>query len=461
MSSVSLVATGFLQQAHAIAKSLGAAHLAIAEYPGVPTIDSQEFLRKKVEEVLVEGIVRGLTSHVGDSVKPVEPEPRDIVFRGTLDDVQEFFCKNLWTDGLPIMPPTLDQVEKFLRFTDYPPHHGVGVLAPENREATIWNIAVNGVMAGCRPEYMPILVAVVEAISEPEFHIEDGGSTPGWEPLVILNGPIIKDLDFNCGSGVMRVGRQPNTSVGRFLRLYMRNVAGQRISPEATDKGSISYSFNVVLAENEDVVAELGWQPFSVDRGFERGENVVTVQSVVNISQPCYSAGPTPFEHLQTIAEVIGQSMAYWTPICAHRGQFFPLLIMSPSLAEVIAAGGLTKNDVAHYLYQNVKAPAGWMENLARQAAGTSFDFCPEVEEGVISRDFCQSTDPDRLVPVFLRPEWIGIVVSGDPGRNQSRGYVQNQKQGPPISKKIELPGKWKRLLADLTLAGPRPALVL
>lgn len=448
IDSVSIVASGFVQQAHAVAKALGMENLAIAEYPGVIMIDSKEELRRKVEEVLIESVIKGLTAPIGEAVKPVEPSPRDIVFKGTLAEVHDFFHKNLWTEGLPIIPPTIDKVEQFLRFTDRPPGEVIGTLLPENREATVWNIAVNGVMAGCRPEYMPILIAIVEAIADGEFRIEDAGATPGWEPLVILNGSIIKELDFNCGSGVMRVGRQANTSVGRFLRLYMRNVAGLRIPPGATDKGCFAQTFNVVLAENEDAVAELGWEPFSVDRGFKAGENVVTVQSVISISPPTYSGGHSALNHMETIAEVIGRgTMAYWTATAVRTGRFYPLFVISPSVASVMAKSRWQKDDIRHYLYENVKAPAGLLEKLAWQAGRTSFSFRRSVEEGILSKEYYQSEDPNRMVPVFLKPEWIGVVVSGDPGRNQSRGYVQNQIQGPPISRKIELPAKWGQLV--------------
>ncbi|MFH1486164.1 MAG: hypothetical protein ABIH46_08845, partial [Chloroflexota bacterium] len=446
--SVCIATSGFAQQAHAIAEALGIANLAVTEYPGVIMMDGKEELRRKVEEVLVNNVISGLTAPRGESRKPVEPEARDIVFKGSLMEVQEFFYRNLWSDGLPILPPALAEVERFLMFTDHSPDDVLGVLLPENRQATVWNTAVNGVMAGCRPEYMPVLIAVVEAIADPEFRIEDAGSTPGWEPLIILNGPIIKELDFNCGSGVLRVGRQANTSVGRFLRLYMRNVAGLRIPPGATDKGTFGYTFNVVLAENEDAVAEIGWQPFSVDRGFRAGENLVTVQSVASMSGACNSGGDTPESHMEAIGEIIGRgTIAYRMPSAAKEGVFHPLIAMSPSVAGVIARGGWTKDDVRQWLYKNVRVPAGLFEKLARHTGKTVFSFRRYVEEGLISRDFWQSDDTDRLIPAFLKPEWTGIVVSGDPGRNQSKGYAQNQKQGPPVSKKIELPAKWKQML--------------
>lgn len=435
-------------QAHAIAKALGAENMAIAEYPGVPMIDSKEDLRRKVEEVLVDKIIKGLTTSVQQATKPVEPASRDIVFKGGFDEVQEFFYRNMWSEGLPIVPPTIDRIEKFLRFTERDRNDVIGVLLPENRQATVWNVAVNGVMAGCRPEYMPVLVAIVEAISDSDFRIEDAGSTPGWEPLVILNGPIIKELDFNCSASVMRVGRQANTSVGRFLRLYMRNVPGLRIPPGATDKGAIAYTFNVVLAENEEAVAEMGWQPFGVDRGFNAGDNVVTVQSCINISPPCYSGGSTALQHMETIAEIIGRrSMAFWTAFAAHYTKHFPLFVLGPSVAGVIAREGWSKDDIRQYLYKNVRDRAGWMESLAHQAGPSAFNFCKCVEEGTISNEFCESSDPNRMVPVFLKPEWISIVVSGDPGRNQSKGYVQNQKQGWPVSRKVNLPANWSRML--------------
>ncbi|MBI2906327.1 MAG: hypothetical protein HYX92_01585 [Chloroflexi bacterium] len=441
VQSVSIVASGFLRQAHAIAKGLGAENLPVAEYPGVPMIDSPEELRHKVQREVVENIVRGLTATAAKVAKSAEPAPRDAVFKGSLDEVQEFFLQNMWTDGLPIVPPTIDRVGEFLRFTDRSPDDVIGVLLPENREATVWNIAVNGVMAGCRPEYMPVLVAIVEAIADPEFRIEDAGSTPGWEPLIILNGPIVRELDFNYGSGAMRVGRQANTSVGRFLRLYMRNVAGLRIPPGATDKGSFAFSFNVALAENEDAVAAMGWQPFSVDRGFKAGDNVVTVMSVISISLPAYTGGNTPQEHLETLAQLIGhRAMAYKTGSAAHFGGYYPLFVLSPSVAGVIARGGWSKDAIRQWLYDKVREPAGVLETIQRGL--TSHKLCTAVEQGTLSKDFCQSTDPDRLVPVFLRPDWINIVVSGDPGRNQSKGYIQNHKQGVPISRTIRLPAE-------------------
>ena len=133
-------------------------------------------LYKKVTEILVKNIIAGFSRQVKEVAQSAEPGPRDIVFGGSLDEVQEYFHKNLWSDGLPIIPPTLDRIERFMKFTERRPDEIIGKLLPENREATVWNVAVNGVMAGCRPEYMPIFLSVVDAISDPEFRIQDAGS---------------------------------------------------------------------------------------------------------------------------------------------------------------------------------------------------------------------------------------------------------------------------------------------
>jgi hypothetical protein len=123
------------------------------------------------------------------------------------------------------MPPTREAIDEFLRYTDRDPDESLGTLLPDKRSATIWSIAVNGVMAGCRPEYMPILVALIEAMCDPKYGVEHSGNTPGADTLIILNGPIIKQLGFNYTQGALRDGFLPNTSVGRFWRLYLRNVA--------------------------------------------------------------------------------------------------------------------------------------------------------------------------------------------------------------------------------------------
>jgi len=458
VASVSVISSGFLKQAAVIARSLGLPDMAIAEYPGVPMNDSDDEFRRKVEQDIYPRIVDGLMKQSRSTATAVAPEPgpRDIVFAGTLDEVHDYFQSRNWSDGLPILPPTLARVERFLRFTTREADEVIGSLPLAHRKATVWNVAVNGAMAGCRPEYMPILLAAAEAMSDPQFKIEDAGSTPGWEPLLTLGGPLISQLHFNYGQGLLRVGRQANTSVGRFVRLMLRNVAGHTHAPEGTDKGSIGMSFNVALAENEEACAQIGWPTYAEDRGFAAGDNIVTLQSVVAVSPPTYTGSDDPLQHAALLADVIGdKTCGYWGAISLVYCNCHPLIVMGPAIAKVFADAGWTKDMLRRYFHEHVKFPVSRVERYVWYCGQTGFNVDRYVREGLLPAAYGESDDPERLVPVFQRPEWIQIVVAGDWGRNQSKGYVNNHLQGVPTSREVMLPPNWDALLAASAPAAP------
>ena len=445
--TASIIGSAFLKQGEVVSKGLGVP-LAMGVYPGSPMLDGDEVLRAKVEESLAPGLLRGLTGAAPEEV-PSEAEvaPGVIAFSGTLDEVEEHFHRKLWTDGLPIVPPTRERVDAFLAFTDRAPDEVLAVVPQEGREATIHSIAVNGVMAGCRPEYMPILVAVIEAMVDPQFRIQDCGSTPGWEPVVIVSGDIIKALDFNSGQGVMRVGRQANTSVGRFVRMYLRNICGYRIPPGAGDKGSIGQSFMVAMAEDEGTASEIGWTTYGQDRGFALGENVVTVHSVVVITSPMYSAGDRAVEHVQQWVDIMGQSFTYWAHTGFKTGVWNPLIIAGPTVAKIIASEW-SKDEVRKYLYDRILVTAERATHYARMTSTPTFSLERLVKDGILPASYAESDDPQRLLNVIIDPSMIEILVAGDPGRNQSRAYMGNHIQGPPTSRRVALPSRWKELLA-------------
>ncbi len=445
--SVSIIGSGFLKQAEVIVKGLGVP-LAMGVYPGAPMVDSEVELKRKVEETLAPGLLRGLTGDAPTTADTgAEPAPGQVVLSGTYDEVQEYFHRQLWTDGLPIVPPTRERVNAFLAFTAREPDDVIRAVPQEGREASIHSIAVTGVMAGCRPEYMPLLIAVIEAMCDPGFRIEDCGSTPGWEPVVIVNGPIVKQLDFNSGQGMMRVGRQANSSVGRFVRMYLRNICGYRIPPGAGDKGSIAQSFLVAMAEDEETARAIGWPTYAEDRGFKRGENVVTVQSVVAITSPIYSAGDRAVDHVQQWAEVIGGSFTYWAHTGYKTGLWSPLIVAGPSIAQVIAREW-SKDQVRQYLFDHIKVTAERATHYARMTSTPTFSFDSLVQEGILPARYAASNDPQRLLDVIIEPAMVGILVAGDPGRNQSRAYMSNHVQGPPMSRRIELPKDFAARLA-------------
>lgn len=439
--AIALVASGFMRQARAIGRSLGVDHVWIAEYPGVIPSDSDELFADKVQNAVVPSIFQGVDRLIAGvktstTTADAEPAPRDIVASGTLGAIQDHFDERLWTDGLPIVPPTIDAVEGFLRFTDRDPSDVLGIALPALREATVWSVAVNGVMAGCRPEMMPILVGVVEVLCDPRWRLEDAGCTPGWEPLVTVSGPLVEALGFNSGAGLMRVGNRMNTSLGRFTRLYMRNVAGLLTEPGDTDKAAIGRTFNVAIAES-DAGTPASWTPDRVEAGFALEETAVSVQSCVGISGPAYTGGD-PARQLAVLQRFAEETIGGWgfTHILYHASS--TLLLMSPSVAASFAAADYNKDDIRNHLAESVRLPAGHLEEFGTMTRGERLSFAEHVAAGRLPAHVAESTDPDRMLRVIADPSEIRIIVAGDPGRNQNRFYTNNHAQGLPLYRKVE-----------------------
>jgi hypothetical protein len=452
VTAIVIGATGFEKLGHIVARLKGIDYLPIAVYPGVVLSDTSETFTERVRETVwpeIEQLVRaGRTSDAVTAPASADtgPAPRDIVLSGSFDDVQERFTEWLWTDGLPIVPPTRRRVDAFLAFTDRDADDVVAVLPPENRNATVWNIAVNGVMAGCRPEYLPVLIAVVECLADPVFRLEDQGSTSGREPLITISGPLVRQLDFNRGTGVMRLGRQANSTVARFARLVMRNLGGLRIPPGDQDHGAFGCGFLVTLAEDLEATAAVGWASYGVDRGFAAGDTVVTLQSVVNGSAPIYSAGESADEHLSSISLLFGEAMGPRAMTGLLKDAWYPLLVLGPSVARTLVEFGCGKQKIREYLHRNTRMAASTMEHYVWLAGGVKVTLAELSAEGRIPPGYADSADPERLVPMFLDPAWIGIMIAGNPNRNQSRAYVTDHVGGPPPARRVVLPAAWEEL---------------
>lgn len=404
-------------------------------------------------KTLVDDLLRELTKPSNGGKAAVgtgaESKFRDIEFRGDLDEVNEFFDQNRWTDGLPIVPPTIEAVEAMLNFTDHSPEDVVGVLRPGRCEATVWKIAVNGVMAGCRPEYMPVLLALIEAVAEESFHIRGFNSTGGPFPLIIINGPIIKELEFNHGQGVFRARRRANITISRFLSLCMINIARLRLGE--TDMATFDRNYYPVVAEAED---ESPWEPLSVEFGFKPGSNVVTVQSARSLNKAFMSVGDAA-EQLQIIARETARQLCGQTHLVhPHLGpETSPAIFLSPLVASMLAEAGYSKADVKQYLYEKARVPAHQLDEFYPRLAllpttnPAGVTMCELVRLGRLPKHFCLSEDPNRILPVVQRPEEFVIVVTGQPTRNRNRILPQNGKYGKRVSKEIRLPANWQQLL--------------
>jgi hypothetical protein len=445
-----LVCEGFMRQAKTTSVGLGFPNMPVALVPRHPDALSVDELRRNTLDVTTEQVIANLMQGGTLDAIAAEPGEREIVFRGGFEEVNEHFCDQEWSDGLPIVPPTRERVERFLRFTERKPEEALGMLLPDNRAATVWSIAVNAVMAGCRPEYMPILVALIEAMADPRYGVEHSGNTPGSETLIVLNGPIIKQLGFNYTQGVLRDGFRPNTSVGRFWRLYLRNVAGFLL--HKTDKGTYGNTFRVVCAENEDALAQIGWPPTSADMGFAAGDNTVTISRMSGGNVIASISGSTPEAILDNVAFSLANQNTWQLTFTlgSAYGTLRPMVLLSPILAETIAKAGWSKRDVKQYLFDHSRVPAWELErNLRDWMNKPIWNLAEEAQAGRIPQVFHESDDPDRRVPQAFKPEDYMVVVTGDPLRTNAYVFAQNGRLGFPTAKKIVLPPDWDALLAQ------------
>jgi len=404
-------------------------------------------------KTIVDGILGALTEPMAGApdvpARAVRVGDRDVVFGKNLAEVNEFFRLNQWTDGLPIMPPTLEAVDQMLLYTDRAPDEVIGKLPPANGEATVWGVAVNGVMAGCRPEYMPVLLAVTEAIAEPGFGLQHAGSTAGWTPLIILNGPIGGQLDFNAGLGVLRPEKQANITVARFLRLVMVNVARYLLG--VTDMATFGCNYIPVLAEAED---RSPYEPLSVDRGFRRDGNVVTIMSAISMGYQFPSPGSAE-EQLRCIAAEAKRELGgpFVRIMTIFGPEVSPLLCLSPMVASMLSENGYSKGDIRQYIYDNARISAAQFDE---QLGGfwPGFTVRKAVEQGKLPEYFCETDDPERLLPVLHRPDQLLVVVSGF--WNRSRNFIVSQcgDQGLAVSREISLPANWEQLLENAGACG-------
>jgi hypothetical protein len=446
--SSTLVCEGFLGLAAASSVGLGMPNLPVALVPGHTGVQSNEELRRNILGVTLERVIDNLMRPPSEALIEDEPGARAVVCRGSFEEINEFFEANELSDGLPIVPPTREKVEQFLRCTDRDPDEILGILLPDNRAATVWSVAVNGVMAGCRPEYMPVLIALVEAMADPYYGVEHSGNTPGGETLIILNGPIIKELGFNYTQGVMRDGFRANTSVGRFWRLYLRNVAG--FLPHKNDKATFGNTWRVVVAENEDVLRSIGWEPNSADFGFAPGTNTVTIARYTGGNHISSVSGSTPGQLMPYIDDAMVRQYSWQLMFTVGQGMgtLRPLMLLSPIIAQTIASWGWTRRDLKQHLYDHARISAEQFSRILRDwTMKPIWDLKQEYLLGRIPKAFYESDDPQRLVPLVWEPDDYMIAVTGDLMRNSIYIFAHNGVLGYPTAQEIRLPKNWNALL--------------
>ena len=307
----------------------------VATYPGAFSSHTEQQLRDNTRKVLWPQIRKALTAPIApakeQAVSPVAKR-KDIVFTGDLAQVNQYFANQHWTDGLPIVPPTPDAVAELLRFTDEAADGVVAMMPTSRREVRVRDVAVNGVMAGCLPEYMPVLLAIVRAMTDGDFR-RTLASTHAWTPYCWLNGPAARQLGIDHEQG--EISSIANARIGRFINLAMLNLGGYYVKQNRM--GTFGYLMPWCLAEDESTALGIGWLPFHMQRGFQVNENTVTMASALNWGNNMAPTGDNPVKIMELMAWDATEKQQFaigsGTP-CVYR-----TFLITPQVAANLARG--------------------------------------------------------------------------------------------------------------------------
>jgi len=406
---VSIVQDYFLEDAKASGQAYGLESPALAVTPEVFTTLTAEQTREAAER-LIEDVVRGLTSprpeprgEVVRKVTPHGPEDGVLAFGGAdllecLQKMNDRFLEWGWSDGFPLIPPTEEAVAGMLKGTRRAPDDTVVErFVPGNARATVRDIAVNAVMAGCRPEFLPVVLTAVEAMHHPEINLRMCTvSTGAHAPLFVVNGPVAGKLGVNAGSCALGNAGPgglsfPNVAIGRAVRLALMNVGGAY--PGILDQDTIGSpaKFSMVLAENE---RESPWEPYHVEKGFRAEESTVTCFYGHSLIEIADLESETAEALINTISlRVAGIGQTIFIP-------YYPVILLSPAHAGIFSRDGWTKDDIRQYLHLHCAITAERYRKSKSLAMGPA-------------RKWIGAADSDAMIRLFERPERIDVVVAG------------------------------------------------
>jgi hypothetical protein len=378
---------------------------------------------ERVAEVIDE-IIAALTEPLTteEAAVPVQaPNTPHVAMKGTLTEINKAFYKQGWAYGMPIMPPTREAVDEMLTGTDLPRDHVVARIPPLMGNATVEKIAVNGVMAGCLPIHMPVLIAAVEAMVDPGFWLEAYTcSMASWAPLMIINGPVRKDLALSDRRSLFSPYKKGNAAIASAFGLMIMNLAGIKGGRE--DMGIFGHEghFGICIAENEE---ESPWEPLHEYWGLEQGSSALTLS---------WPNGRTLGMYPEEIGAILrgicdGIPAFGFDPGCT--------VVMSPYLARFLHAHGFTRKGLVDYLVEYARIPAAQLN--VRWMTGNHHE----------PKDVPLPLDSTRTVRKFWSPLHLNIAVAGE----NSPGlvfYGGGGDHGGPVTARIDLPRNWDELVA-------------
>jgi hypothetical protein len=414
-------------QVGASARHVPALRLVTIDLPDISGLFSfdgvvENYIRPKITPAVMDNIISALTKPLSEEERYLKKEVETesgIVFEGNLEEVYRHFYKKGWAYGMPIIPPTEEAVKEMLTGTDLPPDHVVAEIPPRLGKATVEKIAVNAVMAGCLPTYMPVLIAAVQGMVDPKIHLEGWTcSLASWGPMLIINGPIRHDLNAYSGRTVMSPYYRANATIAHAFGLIVMNIGGVRQGIEDMSILGHEARFGMCIAENEE---ESLLEPLHTIYGFNKEDSAI---SLFWPTQRTHISGKDPAGLLDSMCttDIFGFDLG-----CAF--------VMTTASAKLFADEGWTKERIMDYIVEYARKPAAnfnvrWVKDNNHQPEG--------LELPVV---------PTHYMRRFFSSEHLLIVVVGDSAESAAVAYGGGGDHGGPVTKKINLPQNWEILV--------------
>lgn len=456
--SVLIAAPGFMDQARYTALNNGVPVMRVALYPGAFATQTAEMLVRNTMEILWPQIVDALTEPISDKERSdgasgSKGDIRDDAFYGTIDEINEYFTDMEWSDGLPIVPPTYEKVESFLKYTDMSWDETVAVLPVAHRNTTVWHVAVNAVMAGCRPEYMPILIALTKGLGDPEFR-RTLASTHAWIPYCWLNGPVARQLGIDSGQG--QINEAANVSIGRFMNLALMNLCGYYVKQDRM--GSFGYPMSWCMAEDEEACLRVGWKPYHVREGFGLNESTITLSSTLLWGNNMAPSTTDPQKIMELMAWDISERSQF--ALGSGRQFTFRTVLMTEPVAAILSEKyrspealekdliDASRRPVKERAFANYYANPGGAKDGGAHSLKQYQGHIRKDEGGKMTAtpEWYDSPDAEQMTIPTMKQGMTAFLVTGDAARNK----VQTMPGGGYATIKIELPANWDSLMAEL-----------
>jgi hypothetical protein len=397
----------------------------------------------QIGDKFADDVIKALTQTPRIGAK--KPAGETLVFSGgdyvkAVNNMEKYFLQQGWSDGFPMVPPTMEAVNEMLEGTVLSPDHVVGLVEPGGGEATIRKIAVNAVMAGCLPQYMPVVIAAVEVITDPQFDLREVQCTScNMSPFLIISGQkLIDDLNINNGFSTIGPGWRANSTIGRAIRLIMMNLG--HTWPGVNDMKTLGspFKFITLMAENE-AAYKGAWEPLRVAEGYTDDQPTLSVMPAMSWQPDIVQPEPPTVKRI--IEYVSKQGKVKHDRLVGNWGMD-NLVLLCASTFDCIRREGYSRVDFQKALVEAIQIPAS--EFLGGRDI-KEFAAFGRLPDWLIEK--CQA-GPDTLVPLLAGPEHIKLCVAGGAGP-YGITYTSTFGYGAAhfVTKPIKLPMNWENLL--------------